>query len=72
MAQGSYTQAGPTLPIRKFAKQPLNLKFANADCDLTKMFANCKFDTPYHSSFQDIPHSSPGYPLVCQGTLDIS
>jgi hypothetical protein len=35
-------------PLYPFAKQPLNLKFVNADCDLTKIF-----DTPY-SSFQDI------------------
>jgi hypothetical protein len=39
-------------PLYPFAKQPLNFKFANADWDLTKIFANCKFDTP--SSFQDI------------------
>jgi hypothetical protein len=43
-------QQGPLYP---FAKQPLNLKFANADRDLTKIFVNCKFYT-LHSSFQDI------------------
>jgi hypothetical protein len=36
----------------QFAKQPLNFNFANADWDLTNIFANCKFDSP--SSFQDI------------------
>jgi hypothetical protein len=36
--------AGPVLPVRKFAKQPLNLKFAKPT-DLTKIFANCEFDT---------------------------
>jgi hypothetical protein len=37
---------GPALPFRK------TTKFANADWDLTNIFANCKFDTP--SSFKDI------------------
>jgi hypothetical protein len=43
-------------PLYPFAKQPLNLKFVNADCYLTKIFANCKFNTPI-SSFQDILHN---------------
>jgi hypothetical protein len=37
------TESEPAIPVRKFAKQPLNFKFVNADSDLAKNFANCKF-----------------------------
>jgi hypothetical protein len=44
--------AGPALYTRLQIRKT-KLKFVNADCDLTKIYANCKFDTPF-CSFQVI------------------